>query len=321
MPFGRTIQVSCGCSFAWQSRAAPAQFWASVAWSPTLNLFAATSLDGGANQVMTSPDGITWTLRATPIVRQWTIVRWIPTINAFVAMSQDGGLNVSRSMLSTDGINWTAGAIATGQPAFQDISYSTSLGTIVGVASGNPTNNTNVAYTSPNGVNWTARVLPAGTQLRGIARHQAAGQFIALDAVTQDCYTSPNGIAWTLQPLAAFARQAIAYSPTLGLAVSVPISVSGAGAFSTLDASLFTARSAPVANSWARMIWIQQRGVFMCIGSSAALVNVMTSSDGINWIGSTGAANSVWNDLAYSPTLNRVVAVSGSAAARVMTNG
>ena len=54
---------------------------------------------------MTSPDGITWTIRETPADNAWLGVTWGNDL--FVAVAAGGGNITSRVMTSPDGITWT----------------------------------------------------------------------------------------------------------------------------------------------------------------------------------------------------------------------
>src|SRR5690242_12113493 len=56
--------------------------WNGIAWSPDLNLFVAVGTSG----VMTSPDGVTWTMRNTTAAT-WTSVAWSPELHLFVAVA------------------------------------------------------------------------------------------------------------------------------------------------------------------------------------------------------------------------------------------
>src|SRR6185503_4001138 len=53
--------------------------WFSIAWSPQLGLFATISNNGTGNRVMTSPDGINWTIRTTPD-NNWEAIAWSPEL-------------------------------------------------------------------------------------------------------------------------------------------------------------------------------------------------------------------------------------------------
>ena len=54
---------------------------------------------------MTSPDGITWTLRSTPADLEWRAVCWAPELNLLVAVAGTG--SGQQVMTSPDGRSWT----------------------------------------------------------------------------------------------------------------------------------------------------------------------------------------------------------------------
>ena len=58
-------------------------------------------------QIATSSDGITWTLRNTPN-NNWTSVCWSSKLNLFVAVANSGS---NRVMISSNGINWSTNTI------------------------------------------------------------------------------------------------------------------------------------------------------------------------------------------------------------------
>lgn len=64
--------------------------WYGVAWSPELGLFAAVAGSGTGNRVMTSPDGINWTVRTSAADNDWRAVTWSPELGLFVAVGISG---------------------------------------------------------------------------------------------------------------------------------------------------------------------------------------------------------------------------------------
>ena len=79
--------------------------WISVCWSPERGLFVAVAQSGTGNRVMTSPDGIAWTIRTSAFDNNWQSVCWSPERGLFVAVAISGTGN--RVMTSPDGITWT----------------------------------------------------------------------------------------------------------------------------------------------------------------------------------------------------------------------
>lgn len=82
--------------------------WEGVTWASGLNLFVAVAYSGtsvSGTRVMTSPDGINWTLRNTPADQQWLSVAYSPELGILAAVSDD---NAGQSvMTSLDGITWS----------------------------------------------------------------------------------------------------------------------------------------------------------------------------------------------------------------------
>ena len=85
--------------------------WISVAWSPTLMLYAACASDGIQNNFMTSPDGVNWTDRSQNATVPfhgyigYEDIIWSVSSSAFIAVGT-GGSASQNSAYSTDGINW-----------------------------------------------------------------------------------------------------------------------------------------------------------------------------------------------------------------------
>jgi predicted RecA/RadA family phage recombinase len=75
--------------------------WTSVTYGN--GLFVAVANSGTGNRVMTSPDGITWTIRTSAANNSWQSVTYGNGL--FVAVSTDGSGN--RVMTSSNGITWT----------------------------------------------------------------------------------------------------------------------------------------------------------------------------------------------------------------------
>jgi hypothetical protein len=137
----------------WTLGTAPAGPWLSVAWSPTLALFAAV---GSGGVVATSSNGQAWTPRVSPEANTWASVDWSPSAGVFVAVSTDG---TSRVMSSTDGITWTARTAAV-QNQWRAVRYIAGIDQFVAVAI---TGTSDRAMRSANGITWTSDVTPLVT--------------------------------------------------------------------------------------------------------------------------------------------------------------
>ena len=83
-------------------------------------------------RVMTSPDGINWTIRSTPANSYWTSVTYGNGL--FVAVANIGS---NRVMTSPDGINWTIGSTPADN-SWLGVTYSNGLFVAVSISgSGN----------------------------------------------------------------------------------------------------------------------------------------------------------------------------------------
>ncbi len=69
----------------WIMRSSPSNNWTSVCYGD--GLFVAVANTGTGNRVMTSPDGITWTIRTSAADNSWTSVCYAPDKGLFVAVA------------------------------------------------------------------------------------------------------------------------------------------------------------------------------------------------------------------------------------------
>lgn len=87
---------------AWTSQSVPeANNWLDVCWSPSLGLFCAVA-GSGTHQVMTSPDGVTWTVR-THAISGCNSICWDGVGARFLSIGATSGHIQS----STNGTSWT----------------------------------------------------------------------------------------------------------------------------------------------------------------------------------------------------------------------
>jgi hypothetical protein len=113
---------ACGTSrdgLVWTSRTIAAINWGGIVWSPELRIFAASAFSGSANQITTSPDGITWTSQTTPLpASEWYTITWSSELRLFVATSFNRTTNAV--MTSSNGRDWveqqTPGPAGYGDP-------------------------------------------------------------------------------------------------------------------------------------------------------------------------------------------------------------
>ena len=134
-----------------------------------------------------SPDGLSWT---PGYEAEDTVVTGLAAgsgkLVALANVSPPGGGTTANSLISVDGFQWTLGGTITDR-RMCDIAY----GNGVFVATGGSR-----IMVSPDGMNWTAAVVPNGLALQAVAVYQ--GQFIAVGGGGV-ILTSADGTTWTTQ--------------------------------------------------------------------------------------------------------------------------
>jgi hypothetical protein len=128
----------------WTIQTAPNGFWGSVCWSPKLNLFVAVSdpNDGSAGRIMTSSNGIDWSLNAyinETATNQFGAVCWSDFLGVFCIAAAYSATNTGRILISHDGINWIEKS-APYATSWRGVAWSTENGCFAAVAAtgGNP---------------------------------------------------------------------------------------------------------------------------------------------------------------------------------------
>lgn len=276
----------------WVSQTTPLSanaIWVNYAYSPELHLLVAVSHGGtDANGVMTSPDGITWTLRTCP-VQQWRGIAWSPKLHLFAACAGSGTGN--RFMTSPDGINWTS-RTSTGDYRWRKMIWNDETGLFIAIA--NTAGFTDKVSTSPDGITWTARTCP-DREWSDIAYSKELGLFVVSGTNTysgsdEKIMTSPDAINWTLRSAGSGDLgwwEGISWSPDLGLFVcnqygAIPGNA-GKYMMTSPDGINWTLRDAP-SGFYLSSAWSSELGYFVACGEGGLL---STSRDGINWTART----------------------------------
>lgn len=163
--------------------------WRDVVWAPSLNLFCAVG-DNGA--VATSPDGIAWTVRESPVDVNLQSIAWSENLSIFVVVPN--GFSVANSVItSSNGVNWTARNSPDGY--WLDVEWCDGIGIFVACAR----DTVKGVMTSTNGTSWTAHSTPTGAWAT-IAYSHALSTYVAFDALyyaSPIFMTSSNSINWT----------------------------------------------------------------------------------------------------------------------------
>jgi Chaperone of endosialidase len=293
--------------------------WCSIAWSPSLGIFAAVAFGGGTVRVMTSEDGVTWTARnSSNNANAWNSICWSPDLGLFVAVAGSG---TGRVMVSTDGISWTGKTPSSDSNVWQSVCWSPYLSLFVAVAS----TGTNRVMTSPDGNTWTGVVSSnETTNWYSICWSPELRIFISVaNAGTQRAMTSSNGTTWSNVtsgvPTASWVS--VCWSPELGMFAAVSSSASGSQAVMTSNSGIsWTGRSSSLdTNQWFSICWSSDFRMFVATSVSGT-GKTMMSKNGIIW--SSLSINSDvgnWYGICYSPQLRMFAAVSSNSEPKTAT--
>src|SRR4029079_13208384 len=249
--------------------------WLSVCWSPELSLFVAVANSGTGNRVMTSSNGITWSVRASAVDNGWFGVCWSPELSVFVAVSSAG--NTTGIMTSNVGIPNSKSAVIA-NPSYFSV------------------NNTTGA------VNLTHNIGTLGYMYSKLTSTSTLTA-TTLDVLNNRVRTSrANAIAcvstWTLRAAPnTNIWYSICWSPERGIFVAVSASGTGNRVMTSPDGINWTARTSAADNQWTAVTY--GNGLFVAVARTGTGNRVMTSPDGINWTIRTSAADNDWYDVSY----------------------
>lgn len=196
-----------------------AGLWEAVKWIADFGLFVAVSA-GSTNQIMTSPDGKTWTARTTAGTaggNQWTGIAFSPSLQTIVIVGAGGA-----SAYSNDGITWPASTpIGPGATTWFAVTWAQEIGVFAAVS----TVGTSRVMTSRDGILWVAQSASDTSSWSAIDWSSELGQFVAVATATTGTalvMSSPDGVTWTSQTAASVkAWRAVKWSPQLGIFASV----------------------------------------------------------------------------------------------------
>ena len=156
--------------------------WISSCWADSLNLFVAISNTGINNRVMTSPDGITWTIQTSPADNNWTSICWSKQLTLLVVVASSGTGN--RVMTSPNGIIWTLQTTPIDNN-WSSICWAPELSLFIAVANSGTTDK---VMTSPNGINWTIQTTSISNMSIGSIVSTSNNTFIVMnDGTIKGC--------------------------------------------------------------------------------------------------------------------------------------
>ncbi|MCL2018830.1 MAG: peptidoglycan DD-metalloendopeptidase family protein, partial [Oscillospiraceae bacterium] len=261
----------------------PAGYWNSVVYGD--GMFVAVGYPG----IITSPDGINWTLQETPANNNyWHNVAYGNGMFVVVGDSRTGnGL-----MTSPDGVNWTLHQVP-GHNNWYNVAYGNGIFVVTpSTTSGIYQNN---YITSRNGTNWTLRELPDNKNYWGITYGNGLFVAVALAANEKKAVTSPDGISWTLHQTPGD-DDTWWYGVTYGngMYVAVGYSNSGKNIMTSPDGASWTLLQNPDNVNLRNIAY--GNGMFIATGYNNGY---MTSVNGIDWTLFQLAYGETFNNITY----------------------
>ncbi len=259
-----------------------------VAWSGSQ--FVAVGYNGtvpGTYNILTSPDGVTWTSRNSGSSATLYGVAWSGA--QFAAVGDYGYI-----LTSPDGITWTSRASGTGNALF-GVTWSGTQFVAVGVSG--------TILTSPDGFTWTPETSGNRNDLRSVT--WSGNEYVAVGNVT---LISPDGVKWTATD---------SYAGWMGVASSASqvVKVGQYGNISTSpDGVIWTAQTTQPTSLYG-VIWTGTE--FVAVGGGGTGY-IITSRDGVTWTSQTPGTSAIL--YGQSATLYGV-AWSGSRLVAVGTSG
>jgi hypothetical protein len=296
----------------WASRTSPVDrnYWLSVAYGN--GLFVTVANGGTGNRVMTSSNGINWTIRNSAADNSWRSVAYGNGL--WVAVSSNG-IGNRRVMTSPDGITWT---IRTGAAnnSWRSVAYGNGLW--VAVAWSGSGNN---VMTSPDGINWTLRTSAADYLWNSVAYGNGLWVAVTVSGVINSVMTSPDGITWTIRTSSADnSWRSVAYGNGLWVAVASYGTGTGNRVMTSPDGITWTSRTSAADNAWYSVAY--GNGLWVAVSTEdSGNGRVMTSPDGITWTLRTNAPGNFWRSVAYGNGLFVAVATDDFGSGGVMTSG
>ena len=248
----------------------------------------------GDGVILTSPDGHTWTRRASSTANESLYLHAVAYGNGtFVAVGYRNGTTTIENpviVTSRNGITWTGRTSPVTDKWLYGVTYGNGTFVAVGLDG--------TLLTSPDGITWTKRALPeTGATFNLYAVTYANGTFVAggysslyfVYTVNSAILTSPDGITWTRRTLPETNKHidGIAY----GNGTFVAIASEGA-IYTSPDGITWATGTLPVSSVVFSAI-TYANGTFTAVGwqhdyndtADPGISVIFTSPDGFTWTG------------------------------------
>ncbi|MDP1688979.1 MAG: tail fiber domain-containing protein [bacterium] len=302
----------------WTNRVTPANNnWKSVAFGKSGSsgatpngLFVAVSSNGVDNRVMTSPDGIIWTTRATTTAGTWQSVTYGndlfvavgATSNNNIMTSSDGGITDPwTNRVSPENYNWES--VTYGTDRFVAVSSSGANGR---------------AMWSLNGkTNWTLST-DADTKSKAwssIAFSSVLNRFVAVETGGQAMYSTDGNSWFPGNTTTAHSWKSVVYGN--GGFVAVASNLPTTRVMYSSDGITWTTRATSPINTWNSVTYANN--TFVAVGDTSGYQAMTATVFNGSWAEQVTPDNDKWQSVTYGEGLFVAVASDGTNS-RVMTS-
>jgi len=266
-----------------------------VIWSGTQ--FVAVGGNSGGGSILTSPDGITWTPRASGTSNGLQGVTWSGT--QFVAVGFYGTI-----LTSPDGITWTSRVSGTVNLLY-GVAWSGAEFVAVGFYG--------TILTSPDGITWTSRSSNSSMNDVLQAVTWSGSQFVAVGRGGV-VLTSPDGITWTPRSSALGTIgyvNSIIWSGTQFVVVGTFTASCCSGEILTSpDGINWTSHTSGTSDDLLGVVWSGTQ--YVAVGGSGNSATIFTSPDGITWTREAAGTTNTLYGVAWSGTKFMIVGINGT---------
>jgi hypothetical protein len=266
----------------------------------------------GPSTILTSPDGITWTVRDSGITNGLLAVAY--GNGRFVAVGR--GV-FAKLVTSSDGVGWTQQDYSAGVSCWlTGIGYGS--GQFVAVGGINPGGVICCApafiLTSPDGINWARRTNIISGELSGVAN--GGGRFVAVGAWdTFELVSSLDAVAWS-HPDVGFSPLVPLYKVAYGNGrfVAVGAGVGYGSVVMSVDGAFWTKQPYGVPDGSSDIAY--GNGAFVAVGPDSYVnpsvnpVRIASSPDGVVWTKRDSGTTNGLSGVAYGN--GRFVAVGAN---------
>lgn len=297
---GDRVVMTSRDSFNWKSVIRPDDDWRHVCYGN--GLFVAVGYDfyHPGKQVMTSNDGINWTLRNSVEGTYWYGVCYGNGL--FVAVGYNGEMNGNQVMTSPDGINWTS-RVSAEDNSWNSVCYASGL--FVAVAAGSSSH----VMTSPDGKDWTVRDVDYRQSWYSVC--YGNGTLVAvsnLSYLNQVMTSTSNRISNYIVTMDKFKESISNTLIDVGSNFSTPndsnnMLIDNIRSLPMVRAgAIWELQTTPTIGSWKSVCY--GNGIFVIVNGAynGSTTSVLSSTDGINWTESTMTQAS-WSSICHGKGL------------------